>query len=316
MFKNPIFSEQIVSKSLLNDAEVMQLIYAAPENTPLNLNQLSQSSRIGEQIASTTGSGSDFAEVRAYQPGDEPRHIDWRATARSQYPLVRTYHSEFSQPLCLVIDRRPAMRFATRVRLKVTQALRMALWIGGGAARSGREISAVLLDYPCHWLPSQQGMLSLRSMAKLANMPCPPSEPEDTQQINWQQILSGLKQHMPRGSELILLSDFSGLGGDDNKMLRMLGNHCVTRAIHVFDPSESVDQLKINAAFTNALKLQWGSKVRYFSATNTTASEHLKYELQVRAEAIARRFRQANMDYVQLSVEQDEFTDFWFKAQR
>ena len=313
MFKNPIFSEPIVSESLLSDAEIMQLIYAAPENTLLNSNQLSQSSRIGEQIASTTGSGSDFAEVRAYQPGDEPRHIDWRATARSQYPLVRTYHSEFSQPLCLLIDRRLAMRFATRVRLKVTQALRMALWIGGGAARSGREISAVLLDYPCHWLPSQQGMLSLRSMAKLANLPCPPLELEDTQQINWQQILSGLEQHIPKGSELILLSDFSGLGDDDNKMLCMLGHHCIVRAIHIFDPSESVDQLEINTGFSGALKLQWGDKIRYFSATKAAAIEHLKNELQVRSEAIARRFRQADMDYVQLSVEQDELTDFWFR---
>jgi len=316
MFTSLFASRTIVAKNLLSDCEIMQLISAAPDNAQLNTRQLSHCSQSGEQISAMTGSGSDFAEVRAYQQGDDLRHIDWRASARSQNTLVRTYHSELSQPLCLLIDRRSAMRFATRTRLKVTQALRMALWLGGGEARSGREISAVLFDSPCHWLPPQQGMLSLKLMTKLANMPCPPtSEYEQSQETDWNQLLSGLKQHNSQGSELILISDFSGLSDEHNKMLRMLGGHCKCRAIQITDPSE------VSPSFSASLLLQWGAKERHFSSGTFSSAKDLAMaqltdELRVRSEAIARRFQQADISYSQLSVEQDELSAFWFKTQK
>ncbi len=300
-------------KSLLTDSEIAQLINAAPTTGASNSNKAYQYGRIGDQISSGTGSGTDFAEVRAYQSGDDPRHIDWRATARSQIPLLRTYHNELSQPLCLLIDRRSSMRFATRVRLKVSQALRMALFIGGREARLGREISAVLLDSPCHWLPPQPGLSSLKQIAKLANTQCPPyeSELQDAHKINWNSIFSGLRQHVPQGSDVILLSDFSGLQDEHNKMLRMLGQHCSGKAIQVFDPSEvinplrAINPLKTRLGVPTAIQLQWQHKIR-----NLDTSDRLNEELKNHFEIMAKRFRQANMDYLQLSVEQNELDLF------
>jgi len=289
------------SQRLLTDADINKLIHAATLNKANHTAQLSSRGRFGEQLAATTGSGSDFAEVRAYHYGDDPRHIDWRATARSQVPLLRTYHNEFSQPFCLLIDRRSAMRFATRKRLKVTQALRAALWLGGREARSGREISIVILDTPCHWLPPQQGLLSLKLLSKLANPFCPPIEPDQTHEISWKAIFSGLKQHIPQGSEVILLSDFSGLGTQDDKMLRMLGNYCRVKAIKVFDPSEAISEEKLNPFVSMSIQLQWGQQVRNIKSLND-----LKNNLLSRSEQMRKSFQQANISYLQLSVEQDD----------
>ncbi|MCU7818634.1 MAG: DUF58 domain-containing protein [gamma proteobacterium symbiont of Lucinoma myriamae] len=253
-----MFSNDILNRPLLSDVEVKELLDAAPAIEQNNTRQVSQRARMGEQIASVIGSGSDFAEVRAYHSGDDPRYLDSRATARSQVPLVRTYHSEFSQPVCLLIDRRASMRFATRVRLKVTQALRMAHWLGGREARSGCEISLVILDSPCHWVPAQQGIHALKIRANLANTPCPPlatdSDGPDSNTLEWGKILSGLQQHVAKGSELILLTDWYGLKDSDSKMLRILGQHCTVRAIHISDPSE------VSPAFSGSLKLHWAVK--------------------------------------------------------
>ncbi len=299
-----MLKNKITSQSLLHESEITQLIYAAPVNNFIQSSKLSQG-RAGEQLSSQTGSGSDFAEVRPYQQGDEPRQIDWRATARSQTPLLRTFYSELSQPLCLLIDRRSAMRFATRGRLKVTQALRMALWLGGREARSGREISAVLLDNPCHWLPPQQGMLSLKLIAKLANTPCPPSDP-DTDAINWNKIISGLEQHIAKGSQLILLSDFSGLQEKHNKLLGVLGNHCITTAIHISDASETIEGLNNSLFHSGSLQLHWGKKTSHYSSSSL-----IKRELKKRSEMMNKMFNKAKIKYAQLSVERDELLTFW-----
>ena len=299
------------NKVLLSDSEINHLINAASITSAINSHKQLQHGRFGDQASSSSGSGTDFSEVRAYHPGDDPRHIDWRATARSQTPLLRTYHSELSQPLCLLMDRRSSMRFGTRVRLKVTQALRMALWIGGREARRGRDISAVLLDRTCHWLPPQTGLSSLKLIAKLGNKPCPPSTADSDLQDkvlqekhkssykqDWNSIFLGLRQHIPQGSELILLSDFSGLGDEHNKMLRMLGKHCSSKVVHIFDPAEDFAVLN---NFPAAIQLQWGKKSRLLAS-----SEAINKQLSSRSEAMVKRFSQANMDYVQLSVEQNE----------
>ena len=310
LFSNIVIRKTLTNTALLTDSEINQLINAAPISGLIHLNKQSQQGQAGEQISTNIGSGSDFSEVRSYYSGDDPRHIDWRATARSQIPLVRTYHQELSQPLCLVIDRRATMRFATRTRLKVTQALRLALWMGGKEARLGREISAVLLDSPCHWLPAHQGLSSLKLIARLANTPCPPSEPElkPAHKTSWNTIFSGLRQHIPQGSELVLLSDFIGLGDKENKTLRNLGKHCSTRAIQIFDPSEasSTSSQVSNpiADFPTSIQLQWGQQLHY-----SASSKAIKEQLSNRSEHISKRFQQANIKYMQLSVEQNELSD-------
>ena len=40
------------------------------------------------------GRGMSFDEVREYQPGDDPRRIDWNVTARTGDPYIKTFVEE------------------------------------------------------------------------------------------------------------------------------------------------------------------------------------------------------------------------------
>ncbi len=51
-----------------------------------------------------SGRGLEFLELRAYETGDDPRDIDWRATARSRHPLVRCYQDEAFSTVLLCLD--------------------------------------------------------------------------------------------------------------------------------------------------------------------------------------------------------------------
>ncbi len=48
--------------------------------------------------------GLTFRELRAYQAGDEVRHIDWRVTARLGRPYTRLYSEEQDQAHWLLLD--------------------------------------------------------------------------------------------------------------------------------------------------------------------------------------------------------------------
>ncbi len=58
--------------------------------------------------------GLTFRELRAYQAGDEVRHIDWRVTARLGRPYTRLYSEELDQAHWLLLDLSPPCISAPR----------------------------------------------------------------------------------------------------------------------------------------------------------------------------------------------------------
>ncbi|MBK8978806.1 MAG: DUF58 domain-containing protein [Planctomycetes bacterium] len=85
--------------------------------------------RIGERLGRGLGASVEFEDHRDYQPGDDPRHVDWRVFARTDRIAVRLYREEVAPLLDVVIDRSP--------QLAVTAAKEQA----------ARDLVAAL----CHW---------------------------------------------------------------------------------------------------------------------------------------------------------------------
>ena len=57
------------------------------------------------------GIGTDFRDLREYEPGDDVRYIDWNVTARMDSPFVRQYSEERELTAWLLLDRSPSMAF-------------------------------------------------------------------------------------------------------------------------------------------------------------------------------------------------------------
>ena len=60
--------------------------------------------RVGERLGSETGSSLEFQDYRPYAPGDDLRHVDWAAYARSEVLAVRLYRAEVAPRIDLVLD--------------------------------------------------------------------------------------------------------------------------------------------------------------------------------------------------------------------
>jgi len=59
---------------------------------------------VGNQVSRAKGDGIEFADIRAWAPGDVPRRINWRATARRGELWVNEQHPERNTDVVLFID--------------------------------------------------------------------------------------------------------------------------------------------------------------------------------------------------------------------
>ena len=57
------------------------------------------------------GSSTDFAEHRAYMPGDDIRRIDWKLFARSDRHYIKEYEADTNTNFSVVLDVSPSMRY-------------------------------------------------------------------------------------------------------------------------------------------------------------------------------------------------------------
>ncbi|WP_266157390.1 DUF58 domain-containing protein [Dyella silvatica] len=99
--------------------------------------------RHGQQASRLYGRGMDYAESRAYQPGDDVRRLDWRLTARSGKLHTKLFQEEREGRLLILLDTHASMRFGTRVRFKSVQAARAAAIAAWYAVRAGERVGVM-----------------------------------------------------------------------------------------------------------------------------------------------------------------------------
>lgn len=100
----------------------------------------------GRSAVRTRGQGTEFDSLRDYVEGDDVRSIDWRATARRQHVVVRTWQPERDRRVVLVLDtsRTSAARVGDEPRLD--SSMDAALLLAALASRAGDRIDLVAGD--------------------------------------------------------------------------------------------------------------------------------------------------------------------------
>ncbi len=73
-----------------------------------------------------TGPGYEFWDLRPFMPGDSPRHIDWKARARTGGDYVRQYLADSVFHLMILNDLSPSMGFGSKARFCAHIAVSLA----------------------------------------------------------------------------------------------------------------------------------------------------------------------------------------------
>jgi uncharacterized protein (DUF58 family) len=90
---------------------------------------------VGVQQGARAGSSLEFKEHRDYEPGDDLRHIDWNAYARSDQLVVKLYHEEVTPHVDIVLDGSRSM--ALEGTSKAAAATALASFCAAAAANAG-----------------------------------------------------------------------------------------------------------------------------------------------------------------------------------
>lgn len=98
----------------------------------------------GEHRAPGVGLGTELAQLRVYQPGDDVRQLDPAASARTGVPHVRLQVPERLMTAWIVVDVSPSMAFGTGTRLKSDVAAGAATVLARLAVRRGGRAGLVL----------------------------------------------------------------------------------------------------------------------------------------------------------------------------
>ena len=111
------------------------------------------------------GEGTSFANLRDYTPGDDPRHIDWKATARRRKPITREFTIEQGQTVMIVIDAGRLMTQLAGPYPRFEYALSSALVLADVAAQSGDQVGLMLFDTEVRaFVPPARGRAALEGI--------------------------------------------------------------------------------------------------------------------------------------------------------
>lgn len=223
-----------------NLAELIEQRYAA-SSIDLGQRKRALSLLSGPNKTNFRGRGIDFEEVRAYQPGDDIRTIDWRITARTGEAHTKLFREERERQVLICVDQRNSMFFGSQHCCKSVLAARLAALLAWSALNRGDRLGGLVFSETRHEdirpRRSRRAVLGLLSALAEMNQALPLDINEPA--LSFADTLTELRRIARPGSSLYIVSDFHGaLDEAATEQLDRLARHLEITALHCSDPLE------------------------------------------------------------------------------
>jgi uncharacterized protein (DUF58 family) len=138
----------VISEDLLNKVRLLEIRSRRAVNEVF----------AGEYASAFRGKGMEFSEVRAYQPGDDVRAIDWNVTARTGEPFVKRYVEERELTVMFVCDLSASGDFGSVRRVKNETAAELCAVLAFAATRNNDKTGLVIFtDRVERFVPPKKG---------------------------------------------------------------------------------------------------------------------------------------------------------------
>jgi uncharacterized protein (DUF58 family) len=241
------------------------------------------------------GFSQEFAEYRAYVPGDDLRHVDWNLFARTERCYLKRYRGETNSQLVILLDASNSMQYTSGPPKKMDYARFIAASLFYLAIRNQRDAAGLIVfddEVRDYVRPStRQGQLA-RLFAGL-------EQAEPRARTDFGKPLQHFQQLLHRRGIAIVISDFYE---QPEKIVRAIeplrfhGNDVVL--FHILDPQEIRPVLKSPAILVD---LETDQKIEVVPEYTKTT---YRTKMDSHIEQLRSRARAAGMDYQLLITDQ------------
>ncbi|HTU90228.1 MAG TPA: DUF58 domain-containing protein [Gemmataceae bacterium] len=246
----------------------------------------------GEYHSVFKGAGLVFEEVRAYQPGDDIRAIDWNVTARMGHPFIKRFIEERELTVFLAVDCSGSQQFGTRAQQKREVAAELAAVLAFSAISNNDRVGLIqFTDRVERFLPPRKGTRHVLRLIRDVLF----YQPEQ-RGTSLRVGLDFLNRVLHRRTIVFLLSDFLDRGFES--AFKRTGRRHDLIAIRISDPREeeipAVGLMELEDAETGE---------RLLLDTGNAAVRHaFQAATEQRRASLVQLARQARVDVIEVST--------------
>jgi uncharacterized protein (DUF58 family) len=274
---------------------------AAPliEALDLAVNRLVTRTLPGDRRAAGVGLGTELAQLRPYEVGDDVRHMDAAASARTGSPHVRLHVPERALTTWILLDVSPSMAFGTARRLKADVAEGAAHVFGRLGVRRAGSVGLVAFGAgtPGVLAPrgSKPGMVALRRMLAQGVSPDGRHDPEA---LAGALRLAGRLARQP--GLVVAISDFRDQRGWERPLGSLRVRHSVL-AVEIIDPREAELPAVGHLALVDP---ETGARLEVNTSSRRVRERFAELERE-RRQAVASELRRLRVNHSTLSTDED-----------
>lgn len=268
-----------------------QEILAAVRRLEITTGRLVAESFAGDYLSVFKGRGMEFAEVREYAPGDDPRDIDRNVSARTGKPFIRRYVEERELTVVIAVDLSGSLAFGSAARLKREAAVEVGAALALAALQNNDKVGLALFTETVErFVPPRKGRRHALAVVReiLAHRPARRGTAIGA-------ALERLARMLKRRCILVVVSDFRDTGFERALKLCALKHDVVP--VLVEDPRESA--LPELPAVVELLDPETGTR----ELADLRAGASLARAEAERRRELARAFRACGVEPVRVSTE-------------
>lgn len=258
----------------------------------------------GDHSSMRIGPGSERANARQYQPGDDARLIDWNLTARSSETYVRQTEAEHELETWIIADRSASLDFGTATCEKRDVVLGAVAATGMLQLSGGNRIGVVMTGgSKLEHRPARQGRTAftaaLASIFDTERQQQPPADGADLSAgLAW--VAAAARRH----GRVVVISDFQDSRNWSADVRRLTQRHDVL-CVHVSDPREF--ELP-NVGILGVIDAETGQQ-RYVNTSSRKVREAFQSAAAERSHTVEQSIRSAGASYLALSTDRDWLSD-------
>ncbi len=198
------------------------------------LDHRSLQDELGVKPRPRRGEGREFESLREYVSGDDPRYIDWRASARNQHLQVRQYQTERRHTVIVAIDTSRLMGARVGGVTKLDHAINCAAALARASLALGDRVGLVAFDRQLRLLVRPLAGRAGAGALVEATSPLMPSPFE----ADYRVLVETLARNQSKRSLVVILTDFveGAASGELENYLAVLARRHLVLLVAMRDP--------------------------------------------------------------------------------